>query len=145
MKEENEISETVDLQSEIKTEVTSIAKEEARTGQKIDIPNAEELVQRASISMVQNLQMIELLISVKDPIRKLSNKGIKRALLAGLQLPTEGMPINLNKKEEKHLFGLIQRIISDRFIILQHHISQEIRKEREQGEKQEVQKEDSNE
>lgn len=147
---ENTISpptvETVDLESTVKTEVTSIAMEEAKTGQKIKMPSAEDLVQRASLSLVQSLQQIDLLISTRDPIRKLSNKGIKRALLAGLQLPIDGVPVALKKNQEKHLFGLIQRIISDRFIILQHHISQEIKKERESKAKEQTDpKEDSNE
>ena len=154
---EAESGKTVDLESVVKTEVTSIAKEEERTGQKIPIPNAEELVQRASLSLVRSLQQIDFLISSKDPIKKLSNRSIKRALLAGLQLPTDGLPVMLRRNEEKLLFGLIQRIISDRFIILQHHISQEIKKERKKNEQQsegeiqpegkqkEIQKEDSNE
>lgn len=143
---------TVDLESEVKTEiktqVTSIAQEEARTGQKIPIPSAEELVQRASLSMIRTLQQIEAILSVKDSPRKMSNRAIKRAILAGLQLPTDGMPINLRKDEEKLLFGLIQRVISDRFIILQHHITQQMKiaRAKEEDDKQkEIQKEGSNE
>ena len=51
-------------------------------------------------------------------------------------MPEEGIPVLLKRPQEKQLFGLIQRTISDRFIILQHHISQEIRKERERNEQQ---------
>jgi len=138
--------ETVDLEAKVVTEVTSIAKEEARTGKTIKMPSAEEMVQRASISLVQNLRVIDLMMTTEIPSQKLSNRAIKRALLAGLQMPTEGLPVTLKQNEEKQLFGLIQRVISDRFILIQHHIVQEAKKEKAKKEQEKtIQKEDSHE
>ncbi len=139
----------VETNKELVTEVTSIAKEEERTGQKIKMPSAEEMVQRASLSLIRNLQQLKILMP------KLSGRGRVRATLAGLQLPVDGVPVSLKKEEEQLVFALIQRTISDRFIILQHHISQELKKEKEkkfaeakekteEAIKKETTKEDSN-
>jgi len=116
-------------EKEITTEVTSIAKEEARTGKKIELPNAEELVTRASQSLfVCRKKMEQLMI-------KMPKRQVVRAMNGVFDLPTGGLPVNLTKDEEKLLYAIGQRAMSDRFIIIQHHINEEMQKEKEKLEK----------
>lgn len=120
-------------QEETRTEVTSIAQEEAKTGQKIPIPNAEELVSRASVSLFRNLQDLNTLITSRTGgDYKISRKGMNRVLNSVLNLPTEDIPVKLQTKEEKLAFALGQRIIADRMVIIQHYINEEVKKAREQ-------------
>lgn len=116
---------------EVVTEVTSLAKEEERTGVKVEVPTAEKLVARASFSLFsQRKKAAELLGTM-------SKKQIIRAVTAFLDLPTEGLPVFLKDDKEKLLFAVGQRAIQDRFIIIQHHINQQIALERiKQQEKQ---------
>lgn len=146
--------ETVDLQSEVKTQVTSIAKEEEKTGQKIDLPKGEELAQRASMSLIKRLSRIEQMLSSKDPRYKVSARDLKRAIIAGINLPSDGLPVQLKSNESKELFALIQGAISDRFILMQYHISEELKKQKakaaqdkteEQSVEEESKKENTNE
>jgi len=115
------------------TEVTSIAKEEEKTGVKIQTPSREELVARANSSMIVDFKRLEQLVTQKDAGGgpKISRKAMNRILLSILQLPTEGLPVNLKSNEEKLAFALGQKLISSRFILMQDHISQEIAKQRE--------------
>jgi len=101
------------------TEVTSIQKEEEKTGQKINVPSAEELVSRAGGSFITNKKYLAELFP------KLSSRAKNRVLLAILDLPTDGIPVNLKEDEEKLCFALGQRVISDRFILTQHYINEE--------------------
>ena len=105
---------------ELQTEVTSIAKEEERTGQKIATPSAEDLLQRAASSYMTNMHHLSGILG------KLGKKAKDRAIIAGLSLPMDKLPVRLIKDDEKLAFGVIQRIIADRFIITQYHISQEM-------------------
>lgn len=119
---------------EVLTEVTSIAKEEERTGIKQEMPSAEELVTRASTSTIVNTKKLADLIFGKAQggrDYKISRKGMNRVLLSILSLPTEGIPVNLTTNEEKLAFALGQRLISDRFILMQDHISKELRRQAE--------------
>lgn len=117
---------------EVLTEVTSVAAEEERTGQKVNIPSAEELVQRANVSYIQNLKMIEQLINARQGSGYLiSRKGMNRLLLSILSLPMDDIRVTLQGKEEKYGFGVGQRLIADRFLLTQHHISEEIKKRKE--------------
>lgn len=122
----------VKASEQVLTEVTSIAKEEAKTGTKINTPTAEELVTRASSSIIVNTRRISELIYGKEAgdKYKISRKGMNRVLLAILNLPTEGVPVNLKTQEEKLIFALGQRLIGDRFILTQYHISEEMKKQR---------------
>lgn len=111
-----------------KTEVTSIAKEERQTGQKIPTPSTEELVARAGSSLISNLAYISNLIEAKrGGSYVISRKGMNRLLISILDLPTDGIPVLLNSKEEKLGFGVGQRVIADRFILTQHHINEQIK------------------
>lgn len=115
---------------EVRTEVTSVAQEELKTGQKVKVPTAEELVSKATVSMVSNMQMLEHVFG------KLSARGKNRALIAILNLPMDDLPVGLRTIEEKQAFVLGQRIIADRFLITQHHINQEVKRIREEKQKQ---------
>jgi hypothetical protein len=122
------------------TQVTSLAQEEQRTGVKANVPSAEELVTRASSSIIVNSKRLNDLIEGKGSSQKykISRGGMNRVLLAILNLPTEGLPVNLKTNEEKLAFAIGQRLISDRFVLTQYHISEEYRKQREAREKTEA-------
>lgn len=127
----------IENKEEIKTEVTSIAKEEIKNSTNIKTPSQEELVARASVSLISNLRQLEkILISPKN----ISKRGIVRAVIAGLNLPTGGLPVKLQSHGEKLVFGTIQRIIADRFLITQHHIAKEMKIIKKLKEMQEEQK-----
>ena len=109
--------------SELKTEVTSVAQEEKKSGQKMNLPGAEEMAQRASASFIQH----KLMLGKAFP--KLSSKQKNRVILSILDLPTDNLHVTLKTDEEKACFALGQRLITDRFILTQYHISREIAKE----------------
>lgn len=118
-----------DSVEEVTTEVTSIQQEEEKTGQQIKVPSPEELVARASSSMIVNKKLLNELVSGKTGNKyKVSRKSLCRILLSILDLPTGGLPVNLKSQEEKLGFALGQKMIADRFILTQHHISQEMKK-----------------
>lgn len=108
------------------TEVTSIAKEEARTGQEVKVPSVEELVSKAQMSFIINRKKFG------DVFAKLSARGKNRVMSAVLDLPMDGLPVYLKGDIEKLGFALGQRIISDRFLITQHHINEEVKRIREE-------------
>lgn len=108
------------------TEVTSVAREEAATGQKIKVPSPEELYTNATLSFIRNMKHINDLICGRNgPSYKISRKGMNRVLNAILQLPMDGLAVTLQGKDEKAAFMLGQRVIADRFIITQKHILDE--------------------
>lgn len=114
------------------TEVTSIAKEEEKTGQKIDVPSAEELVARASSSVIANLQALRRIIHARQGNSyAVSRKGMNRIMEAIFDLPTEGQTVMLQGKDEKMAFILGQNLMRNMFILTQHHINEEIRKRKE--------------
>lgn len=106
------------------TEVTSVKEEERKTGVKIEVPTAEKLVAMASASLIKRKSAAHALM------KEMSKKQIIRAVTAFLDLPTEGLPVYLKDDKEKKLFSLGQRVINDRFIIIQHYINQQIALER---------------
>lgn len=131
-------------QEQLKTEVTSIVEEEEKTGQKINVPSAEELVARAGSSLMINKQHLNNLINQRNGATfKLGRKAMNRVLLSILDLPMGGLPVNLKSEEEKMAFALGQKMISDRFIIMQHHISQEMKKRMDQQTQSEEKSEDT--
>ncbi len=134
MSEENQ-EQVAAANTEVKTEVTSIAQEEERTGQQVNIPSAEELVARANVSYIQNLQMISQLINMREGSGyKISRKGMNRLFLSVLSLPMDDQRVTLQGDAEKAGFGIGQRLIADRFLLTQHHISEEIKRRREAAE-----------
>ena len=116
---------SLETEKQLTTEVTSIAQEEARTGQKIETPSADNLAARASASFIRNRQCFNQYFS------ELSARGKTRVMNAVLDLPADGVPVYLKDDLEKKTFAVGQRVVSDRFIITQHHIVKEVRKQRE--------------
>lgn len=117
----------------VKTEVTSVAAEEAKTGIQQKIPTKEELVARATASYIRSLKQLSDMIRAKSGGNyKISRHGMNRVILSILQLPQDDMDVTLQGNEEKLAFALGQRIIADRFLITQHHISEQIKKMREE-------------
>jgi len=111
------------------TEVTSIAKEEERTGQKIELPSPEELVARASSSVIANLQTLNKLINMKQGGGyAISRKGMNRLLLSIFDLPTEGQQVKLQGKEERYAFFVGQNLMRSLFVLMQNHVNEEIKK-----------------
>jgi hypothetical protein len=125
----NSAETTKEVQTKILTEVTSIAKEEARTGQQINIPTGEELYNKATGSFIRNMKHLNDLINKTkgsgSNTYAVSRKGMNRVLNAILQLPMDGLPVTLQGEEEKMLFALGQRIIADRYLITHQHILEE--------------------
>ncbi len=114
------------------TEVTSIAKEEEKTGQKIELPSAEELVARASSSVIGNLQAMKRLIGAKNGSQYvISRKGMNRIMEAIFDLPTEGQKVMLQGKEEKQAFFIGQNLMRSLFILMQNHVNEEMKKRKE--------------
>lgn len=114
------------------TQVTSIAQEEEKTGQKIDVPSPEELVARASSSVIANLQALRRLIHARSGNQyAISRKGMNRLLESLLDLPTEGQRVMLQGRDEKMAFAIGQNLIRSQFILIQNHINEEIRKRKE--------------
>jgi len=121
MSETQEQVSTPEENKEVVTEVTSVAKEELKSGVKQELPTAEELAQRANASFMNGLHELERILKSG----KLSARGMRRAIIAILDLPTAGLPVGLQKGLEQYTFALGQRVLRDRFILTQYHISQE--------------------
>ena len=113
---------SVEEKQQLVTEVTSIAKEEAKTGQHIPIPTEEELVQKANSSFIVNRKRFA------DIFATLSSKQKNRVANSILDLPQDGLPVYLKENKEKLAFAIGQRVIADRFIITTHFINEERRK-----------------
>lgn len=121
--------------SELKTEVTSIAQEEQKTGQKIQVPNEDDLAAKASASFIRNKKRFNELFA------PLSARAKNRVMNSVLDLPTDGLPVYLKTEEEKKAFAVGQRVVSDRFIITQYHIVKQVREHKESIAKAKEQKE----
>lgn len=124
----NESTNTQDLvdKAQIVTEVTSVAKEEFKTGQKINVPGPEELVARATASYHRNISMLSNLVKARNGgSYQISRKGMNRVLSAIMQMPTDGLPVGLQGDEEKLAFTLGQKVLMDRYVITHYHIVEE--------------------
>lgn len=119
------------------TEVTSIANEELKTGQKVNIPGPEELVARATASYHRNITMLTNLVKARNGgSYRISRKGMNRILSSIVQMPTDGLPVALQGEEEKLAFELGQKVLMDRYIITHYHIVQEQKRIKDEQEKQ---------
>jgi hypothetical protein len=137
-----EILENTATNKKLLTEVTSIAKEEEKTGEKIPIPSEEELLRRANMSFLVNRKKFS------DIFKTLSSKQKSRVADAILDLPQDKLPVYLKESNEKYAFALGQRIIMDRFTITLHHINEERKKfikTNQEAKTSEQEKESSNE
>jgi hypothetical protein len=110
---------------QINTEVMSIADEEKRLGRPIEVPKGEDLVQKAAASFIIQRKVANNLML------NMSKRSLIRAVNAILDLPTQDLPVLLKKDEEKQLFAAGQRIITDRYIILTHHIKKLVEEQKQ--------------
>ena len=125
---------------QVLTEVTSIDKEDQKTGVRTEIPSPEQLVSNAVVSIYRSRQGLINILGA------LSKKATIRVLNAIFELPQDKLPVTLRGDQEKLAFALGQRIQSDRFIIIQHYINKEIEnRKRLESEKQETTQEASSE
>jgi hypothetical protein len=108
------------------TEVTSLAQEEANSGIPAQVPSAEELYSSSIASYFRNIKHLSDLINTRNGgSYKISRKGMNRVLTSILQLPQDGLPVNLQGRDEQACFSLGQNIINSRFILTQYHVLQE--------------------
>jgi hypothetical protein len=124
------------------TQVTSIAEEEKKTGKKIEVPKSEELVARASSSLIINQQHLNNIVNRRNGRTKyvISRKGMNRVINAILGLPTGGVPVKLQSDAEKAAFAIGQNIIRDMFVIMANHALSEAKKAKEESTLQTEQK-----
>lgn len=115
------------LKEELKTEVTSIAEEEAKTGAKIELPSDDEMKSRAMSSFIVSTQTLVQLF------KSLSGRGKDRVLASIMDLPADGVPVKLKTDAEKQCFALGQRALSDRFLLTYYHIVDQAKAEREKN------------
>jgi hypothetical protein len=59
---------------------------------------------------------------------------MNRVLTSILQLPQDGLAVNLQGKEEQACFALGQRVIADRYLVTHYHIIQEKKRLQEERE-----------
>jgi hypothetical protein len=128
-----------DVSNKVLTEVTSVAQEELNSGVQAKIPDAEELYSRSISSYIRNIKHLTDLINARNGgSYKISRKGMSRVLTSILQLPQDGLPVNLQGKEEQACFALGQRVIADRYLVTHYHIIQEKKRLQEEREKSTV-------
>lgn len=125
--------EQAEHEGEVLTKVTSIAEEEEKSGQKMQI-NAEQLVTAASINMTKTLYQLEKLL------KSMKAKRIVEAVIGGLDFPKDNMPVKWVDKTGKprdgymeviNAFMMIQRVISDRYVLTQKHVIEQAKKYKE--------------
>jgi hypothetical protein len=119
------------------TQVMSLADEEERLGEKLEMPSPEQLVANASMGIIANRKHLA------GVLNGLGKKAIVRATMAALDLPKEGEPVRLVSKEEKLAFRLMQSTIRAMFTVLFYHTSEEIinkHKEEQKAKEEENQK-----
>lgn len=133
------MEEKKDKKEEIKTEVTSVAKEEEKTGTKMEMPTKEEIKQNASTSFIRSSY------ALSNVFKKLSSKAKNRVLNAIIDLPKDNIPVKLKSNDEQLAFALGQRAISDRYILTSYYIEEQAleqkRLDAERLEKQELEEE----
>lgn len=120
---------TQEQQPEIRTEVTSIAREEAKTGQHIPLPSAEKLVENASVDIFRTRK------SLYDVFARMSKKAMLRTLTAIFSLPEDDVPVRLVTEDEKLAYALAQRNTMSRFTVMQYEVLQERKRLKEEQEK----------
>lgn len=127
--------------AQILTEVSSVAKEAAKTGEAMPQLSSEEILARAVASYHRNITMLSNLVKARSGSSYIiSRKGMNRVLSSIMQMPTEGLPVGLQGEEEKMAFHLGQKVLMDRYIIVHSHIVEEqkrLRAEKEAGQSQE--------
>lgn len=124
--------------NEVLTEVTSVDKEEKKTGQSIPIPSPEQLLQNALSTVISSK------VAASNLFSKLSSKEKNRVFNAILDIPTEGLPVKLKSNEEKLCYSYGQQNKNSQFLVIQDYINKEIQKLKEKDNKKKEDKLDNN-
>lgn len=129
---ETELTANETAKSEVTTEVTSVAQEEAKTGQKVDLPSNEELLGRIAAAYTQHRMLFN------RTFKQLSSKEKNRVCDSLLELPMDDMKVTLKSDEEKLAFKLGQQVQMYRFILIQDKTQKDIQKARKELEAEKV-------
>lgn len=106
------------------TKIETLAGEEKKTGKKIEMPTAEQLVSIVSANLIKNRK------DINNMLWDMSKKQVIRTVMALLDIPQAQMPVYLKTEEEKIVFAIGQKALYNKFTIIQHSINQEIAKDR---------------
>jgi hypothetical protein len=115
---------------EVTTTVTSVAQEEAKTGQKVELPSNEELLGRIGVAYTQHRLLF------KQIFNKLSSKEKNRVCDSLLELPMDDMKVVLKSEEEKAAFKLGQQVQLYRFILIQDKTQKDIQRAKKEVEEE---------
>ncbi len=125
--------------AQIVTEVSSVAREAAKSGEAMPKLSSEEILARAVASYHRNITMLSNLTKARNGSSYvIGRKGMNRVLSAIMQMPTEGLPVGLQGEEEKLAFHLGQKVLLDRYIITHSHIVEEQKRIKAQDENKET-------
>jgi hypothetical protein len=121
----------------IKTEVTTIAEQEAKSGQKILDMTGEELLEKTLA-----LHPVKLAAAEKT-LKKMKAKQITQAVIAALDLPKNGIPVDwvdpiTGKPKPEHAltvnaFLTFQNLLASKYLVMQQMVidNQKAAKEKE--------------
>lgn len=123
LKTEEQVTEQVPIQEpQDEVTTTSIAKEEEKTGTKVEITE-EQMLQLAAMQHLRGIRNFGLLST------KVSARGFRRVVTALLQMPNledGGKMKNYLKDDiEKELFNIGQQTLSAKYGMMLSHIKQE--------------------
>lgn len=105
---------------EVLTEVTSVHQEELKTGEEAKITPEQ----------MQDLAVRDYfagMMTISKELSTLSNRGVRRLMIALLQLPHSDEPVKLVSAEEKRLFGIGQRVQMSRMYLMMNSMKNEIK------------------
>ena len=124
-----EVNKKAEAEKEVLTEVTSVSAEEQKTGQETKI-TAEQMTQIAINDYMAGM------LTIASEMPKLSNRGVRRLIIALLQLPHPDEPVKLVSQEEKRLFGIGQRVQVARMYLLMNGMKEDMRAKKELTDKE---------
>ncbi len=82
-----------------------------------------QMEEAAIASLIEGIEILQKLLP------KLPKKGIKRVLLAGLQLPDEDLPSDLKDSLEEDAYNIVQRVINARIMIFNYAMYKQMKTE----------------
>lgn len=118
LKQEVEKLAEQEVQDPTLTQVTTLAEEEKKA------PEAPKLTKQDMREMALRDHMGGLL-QLQNLVRRMSKRGLSRIFTAILQLPQEGLKVNLNGPEEQAVFGIAQRVLNAKFALILHYVEEE--------------------
>lgn len=119
-----QVNAEVEAEKEVLTEVTSVAKEEDKTGQEVPV-TAEQMREIAIKDYFGGM------MAIAKELPNLSNRGVRRLLIALLQLPHPDEPVKLVSNEERMLFGIGQRVQIARMYLMMESMKENIKSKKE--------------